>query len=280
MNDKKIRVTLVVDNHTDNGFMPEHGLAMWIEADGQKVLFDTGQGLALEHNAAALGIDLGQTDALILSHGHYDHTGGVDIVLQRAPHAAVYCHSEVVKPRYAVRNGNATAIHMPRSSMAALDKRPRHLLNWAPHPVMISDSMGLTGPVPRITGYEDVGGPFYLDSQGRRPDLLMDDMALWINTSKGIVVCVGCCHSGLVNTLEYVKKLNKNPRISAVIGGFHLVNATDERLSKTIDALKRLAPDSLIACHCTGDIAMEKLAMEPALCVEKGWTGRILEFEI
>lgn len=276
--DNPIQVTILVDNRADGELVPEHGLAMWIEADGRNILFDTGQGQALEPNCRALGIDLGKADTLVLSHGHYDHTGGLDQAVQAAPSVAIYCHSEAVRPRYAVRNGDAAAIHMPRSAMAALDKRPRSLLHWTPAPVMLSKNVGLTGPIPRVTDYEDVGGPFFLDAQGHRPDRLTDDMALWINTDDGVVVCVGCCHSGLVNTLAQVKKLSGCGHIRAVIGGFHLVNAGPERMERTRAALREIDPGILVPCHCTGDLALEALKNDPGLVVNQGHAGKSFVF--
>lgn len=278
MKKDRVRVTVVVDNRVEGSLVPEHGLSLWIEADGRNILFDTGQGLALEHNGQALDIDLEKADTLVLSHGHYDHTGGMDLALQKAPSVEIYCHSEAVRPRYAVRNGDAAAIHMPRSAMAALDKRPRSLLHWTPDPVMISKNVGLTGPIPRLTDYEDVGGPFFLDPQGRRPDLLTDDMALWIATDEGVVVCVGCCHSGMVNTLNHVKALSGCEKIRAVIGGFHLVNAGPERMEKTRAALRKINPGILAPCHCTGDVAMDELKNDRELSVEPCHAGKRFVF--
>lgn len=279
MNNGEIRVTVIVDNRAEENLEPEHGLAMWIEVDGKKILFDTGQGLALEKNSRALGVDLAGTEILVLSHGHFDHTGGVDFVLHEAPDVEVYCHSESVRPRYAVRNGEAASIHMPRPSMAALDKRPGGLLHWITGPVMITENAGLTGPVPRLTDYEDVGGPFFLDTEGNRPDLLTDDMSLFFKTDDGVVVCAGCCHSGIVNTLDHVKKISGCEKIRAVIGGFHLVNASHERMEKTKNALKEIAPDFLAPCHCTGDLAVMDLKSVPELEITDVYAGRSFLFK-
>jgi len=279
MSSDQVRVTLVVDNQAEGDLIPEHGLSMWIETDGKRILFDTGQGMVFENNTRVLGIDVESTDAMVLSHGHFDHTGGVEQVLQRTQAMDVYCHSEVVKPRYSIRNGMSAPIQMPRSCMAALDKLSRQFLHWTPQPMMISENIGITGPIPRLTDYEDVGGPFFLDQEGFRPDSLNDDMALWIQTEKGVVVCVGCCHSGIVNTLEYVKHLSHDHRIRAVIGGFHLVNAGAERMGKTISALNEMGPDLLVPCHCTGDDAFDDIQKGLGDKVVKGHAGKIFLFE-
>lgn len=250
-----IRITVIVDNRAAPGLTAEHGLSLWIEAAGRRILFDTGQGGALEPNASALGIDLAGTDALVLSHGHYDHTGGVPGVLRTVGRVEAYCHPGAVSPHYGFREGTARAIHMPRESVMALEGMPPQRLHWVRRPVSLSEDVGVTGVIPRETPFEDTGGPFYLDPEGRYADPIEDDLALWIRTGGGLVVCVGCCHAGLLNTLRYVQRLNGGMRIRAVIGGFHLLGAGRERLERTFEGLLSLEPDQVIPCHCTGEAA-------------------------
>jgi len=159
----EISIAIVVDNQAVSGFVGEHGLSLWIEADGIRVLFDTGQGVALAPNSRALGIDLGRTDIVVLSHGHYDHTGGIPHVLQKARGARIYCHPGAVHPRYSIRDGAPRPIHMPRPSVTVVNQLPDEQLYWVQAPTQLSENVGITGPVPRNTGYEDTGGPFYLD---------------------------------------------------------------------------------------------------------------------
>lgn len=250
-----IEITILVDNRAAPGLMAEHGLSLWIETGEQRILFDTGQGAALVPNAWALGVDLAEADILVLSHGHYDHVGGIPQVLRRARKLEIYCHPGVVLPRYAIRDGAARAIHMPKDSSSALDRFPLERLHWIQNPVSLPGDVGLTGPVPRESGFEDTGGAFFLDREGRQADPIEDDLALWIRTDEGLVVCVGCCHAGLLNTLNRVQKLNDGMRIRAVIGGLHLLNAGRERLDRTVAALLALDPDLVIPCHCTGEDA-------------------------
>jgi 7,8-dihydropterin-6-yl-methyl-4-(beta-D-ribofuranosyl)aminobenzene 5'-phosphate synthase len=271
-------ITIVVDNHVENGLMEEHGLSLWIATGDRTILFDTGQGKALQPNARSLDVDLRKTDTLVLSHGHYDHTGGIAAVLKLATKADVYCHAGVVQPRYSIRDGRARAIHMPRVSMAAVDELSEERLHWIQEPVMLSNTVGITGPVPRETDFEDSGGPFYLDPGGRRVDMIDDDLALWIQTGEGLVVCVGCCHAGLVNTLRYVTALTGGTTIRAVIGGFHLVNADRRRLDETVRALKVIDPAMIVPCHCTGDEATEFLRRELGGRVHPGAAGMTFRF--
>ena len=127
----------------------------------------------------------------------------------------------------------------------------------------LTDAIGLTGPIPRRTPYEDTGGPFFLDPDLRHPDPIEDDLALWIRTYEGLVVCVGCCHAGLINTLDHIRRLSGVSRIRAVIGGFHLVNADTQRLAQTVNVLADREVDRVVPCHCTGDPAIR--ALENAL---------------
>ena len=269
---------ILVDNRAEEGLEKEHGLSMWIEVDGRKILFDTGAGNKFESNARKLGIDVHTADLLVLSHGHYNHTGGVSSFLQHTHQSHVYCHPSAVLPRYAVRNNSGTSISMPQESMAAIHKLSEKRLHWVQKPVRLGEHIGLTGHIPRKTSFEDTGGPFYLDPAGNRPDPIDDDMALWIRTQKGLVVVTGCCHAGLVNTLDTIFRLNNGMKICALIGGFHLMGATPLRLNLTMQALRAFEIDLLVPCHCTGQAAVELLKNTFELRVSTGAAGKLLQF--
>ncbi len=257
---RSCQFTIIVDNQGAAALATEHGFSLWIEADGRRILFDTGQGAALPENARRLNVTLSDADALVLSHGHYDHTGAVAHVVSVSASLDVYCHPGVARPRYAIRDGAARAIHMPHGAMAAIDNLPSDRLHWASQPMRISEGIGLTGPIARETDFEDPGGPFFLDAEGRRPDAIDDDLALWVQTDAGLVVCVGCAHAGIVNTLRCIHQLTPGEKIRAIIGGFHLVNAGRRRLDETIAALASMDLERLVACHCTGEDAVKALA--------------------
>ncbi len=255
----EVKITILADNLAGEGLVAEHGFALWIETDGRRVLFDTGQGNALAHNARALGIDLGEADALVLSHGHYDHTGGIPRLLFLTRKTEVYFHPGVFQPRYSIRNGVPKPIGMPTGSAEAMEKHPPERLHRIQGPVTLFGRIGISGPIPRETGYEDTGGPFFLDPGGKHADPMDDDLALWILTGDGLVVCAGCCHSGVVNTLNHVRRVNDGQRIRAVIGGFHLGGASGSRIDQTLAALRSVGPDRIVPCHCTGEHAVASL---------------------
>jgi len=272
-----MQVRIIVEDTAEKGWVAEHGLAIWIEAGGKRLLFDTGQGPALEANAAALGLDLGLAEAIVLSHGHYDHTGGLSLVLERATNADVYFGPGIDRVRYAFKAGSAKQAGMPPASREGLDRIPRSRLHEVRRPVFIAGDIGVTGPIPRETSYEDTGGPFYLDPEGRCPDPIDDDLALWIRRDDGLVVFVGCAHAGLVNTLNRIRALNDGLRIRAVIGGFHLGEAGPDRLSQTLAALRTAELDMVVPLHCTGLTAVTALRDAFGERVRLGSAGTILE---
>jgi 7,8-dihydropterin-6-yl-methyl-4-(beta-D-ribofuranosyl)aminobenzene 5'-phosphate synthase len=274
----EVKITILVDNHAGAGLLEEHGLSFWIEAGGKRILFDTGQGKALAQNARTLGVDLGTTDTLVLSHGHYDHTGGIPHVLRLARNPEVYCHPGVVQPRYAIRDGRSRSIQMPSEAMTAIDGLPPRCLHWACDPVLLAEDIGITGQIPRKYDCRESEEPFFLDPEGKRSDPVADDLALWMRKDDGLVVVVGCAHAGLVNTLDYVRQLHDGMKIRAVIGGFHLGGADRDRITRTLDGLRPLLPEMLVPCHCTGDQAVAMLQEAYGDRVAPGAAGMTLLF--
>jgi len=272
-----MRLTILIDNHAEKGNISEHGFSLWIEVGNLRILFDTGQSGAFAANADRLGVDLALADSVVLSHGHYDHSGGIEEAFRRAPGASLYCHPDVTKSRFSVRKGDAKPIGMPAASLAVLEHLPASQVHWVEEAIWLGEEVGITGPIPRIAEFEDTGGPFFLDPEVGRADPIIDDQAVWIPTPLGLVVCTGCAHSGIVNTLNYVRRLNPDEAIRAVIGGFHLSHASDHRLARTIEAIDRLEPAWIIPCHCTGDHVTDLLAAELGPMVLRSAAGMSLE---
>lgn len=255
MDTTDVRLRILVDNIAAPGLLAEHGFSLLVETSGRTILFDTGQGPALPRNAEKMKVDLQKTDLLILSHGHYDHTGGLPTVLHASYHVHVYCHGAAFLPRYSINSGIAKPVKMIPEAMIAIDGLPEERMHWVAKPLKIADNIGITGEIPRTSAFENTGGSFYFDQDGKRTDSIRDDMAIWISTSQGLVICIGCCHAGIINTLNYIRDLTGESKIHTLIGGLHLLNADLERLEKTIAGLRRFDIGQIIPCHCTGDAA-------------------------
>ena len=243
----------MVDDHGSNPALRfEHGLSLLIEHGGRKVLFDTGQtGLVVE-NGGILGLGLEDVSAIVLSHGHYDHCGGLENLLRNAAaDPTVYAHPDVLTEKFSCTPGA-----LPRD----IGIPDRRLLSACLHlssaPVEIFPGLVFLGEIPRQNSFEDTGGPFFLDSEGKVPDPLLDDTGLLMETDTGMVLFCGCAHSGLVNIVTYAAALYGIQRFRAVIGGFHLHNAHPFRLKKTLAAMASYHVEQAAPLHCTGERAV------------------------
>jgi 7,8-dihydropterin-6-yl-methyl-4-(beta-D-ribofuranosyl)aminobenzene 5'-phosphate synthase len=265
---RMIRLLSLVENTAEKrGLLGEHGLAVWIEAGSRRVLFDTGQGLALPRNALELGIDLHHADAVVLSHGHNDHTGGLGGLFSSARKTRAYAHPGIYRRRF-VRDPDGTCREsgIRDADAEAVRKNAAELVEIL-QPTEVMEGLFVTGPVPRLAEYEDTGGAFSLDRDCLQPDPIEDDQALFFESNAGVVVLLGCAHAGVVNTLEYVRSLTGGKPIHAVVGGMHLKNASRERLERTYEEFRRMDISRLHPGHCTGIRAVAELWQQfPGRC--------------
>jgi len=257
---QKISITVLVENSVhERGLKAEHGLAWHIQFGSQHVLFDTGQTNLLVENARRLGIGLDRLDAIVLSHGHYDHTGGLAAVVASSPYPPVFLHPAARKPKFSLSpDGMPRFIGLPETSRAVLEHRQAQIIETRTCTEMVK-GLFVTGEIPRRTSYEDTGGRFFLDERATQPDLLLDDQAVFFDTSSGVVVVLGCAHAGVVNTLDYIQGFNSGRPFRAVLGGLHLLNASPERLAATVEALRQREIPLLVPAHCTGAVAVARL---------------------
>ena len=265
-----IALTILVENTArGTGVLGEHGLAYWLDTGTHKVLFDTGPGVALFHNALRLGIHLSSTDAIVLSHGHADHTGGLEAVLSMAPRAQLFLHPAATHAKFiastAGKGRHISTAFMEKESFRTQGRR----VDARREPCEVVPGVWMTGEIPRTNTFEDTGGPFFLDEALQHPDPLLDDQSLYIKTNAGLLVILGCAHSGVVNTLRHIQKLSGETRIHTIVGGLHLESASPERMDETVAALKAFAPERLGFCHCTGFAATARLWNEfPGRCFQ------------
>jgi len=259
---KNLSVTAVVEN-TAGVFevAGEWGLALWIEADRHRILYDTGQGYTLRPNAKLLGLDLASAHALVISHGHSDHTGGIAALMGAGFRGKTYLHPAALNPKYQKeKTPPHRAKGIPAESREALLARASDLVASA-GPVEIAPGIVATGAIPRTNRYEDVPDPFFLDEDCTQPDPMVDDQALLVETAHGWAVITGCGHSGLINTVHYARQLTGG-RIAAVMGGLHLFRASAERIRATTENLREFEVELIAPCHCTGFDATGALQQE------------------
>ena len=258
-----LRITTLSENTAGLGnFLGEWGLSILVETDGPNILFDTGQSISASHNADILGIDLSQIDKIVLSHGHFDHTGGLRQVLRRiGKEIEIIAHPDMWQAKYATREGEDRYIGIPfqRQELESLGAR----FNLTTESVRLTDNIMTTGEVPMVTDYEEIE-PYLVvkEDAGFKPDKLLDDQALIINTEPGLVVILGCAHHGIINTLYHAQQLTGVKTIDTVLGGCHLMDASEERVWLTIAALKEIGVQRLGVSHCTGLPASAIMAQE------------------
>ena len=259
----KIKATIVSENCVFHlpGAVAEHGLSIFMETDRGNYLLDTGQGKAIVNNALVLGIDLRTIKGIIMSHHHWDHTGGLGPVLDLKGAVDIYAHPDFFKESYSVTGNTARYIGVPY---------PRPLLEAKGATFKFSDEfrqiepgLWLTGEVPRRTDYELGDGKQMIKSgEGYVKDDLQDDQSVVVETEKGLFIILGCCHSGIINTLSYIVEKMGRRHIYAVIGGTHLGPVSDEQREKSIAALKAFDIERLGVSHCTGQKTASLLAGE------------------
>ncbi len=249
-------VVLVENDSIRDDVLTEHGLSFWIEYKGNRILFDTGQSDIILHNAKKLGVDLSSADAVVLSHGHYDHCGGLPAVLKLASKAKIFIHPSALQQRFSQKPTTTRFIGMSEAAIEALNGRD---VVWTKGSTQVLEGVSVTGSIDRVNDFEDVGGNFFLDKDCNIADDVVDDQALFIESDDGIVVLLGCAHSGIINTLDYISKITNNKPIKAVIGGTHLVNASDYRLEKTMEAIARYNLLMISPLHCSGNKAVERI---------------------
>jgi 7,8-dihydropterin-6-yl-methyl-4-(beta-D-ribofuranosyl)aminobenzene 5'-phosphate synthase len=189
----------------------------------------------------------------VLSHGHYDHSGGIQAAWDLSPGARLYLHPDAVKPKYTYdkRVENVRYIGLSAGAIESINTRS-DLVRWNREITEVLPGVFITGEIPRVTEFEKDEAGLYADPDCAVVDPLMDDQALFFTSRDGVVVLLGCAHAGVINTLEHIRKFVGATPIHSVLGGLHLVTATPERVQRTIERLEQMQVKRLGPMHCTG----------------------------
>jgi 7,8-dihydropterin-6-yl-methyl-4-(beta-D-ribofuranosyl)aminobenzene 5'-phosphate synthase len=293
----KVEITALVDNYSDfflpdsesvkrlrvippSGPLAEPGLSFLIKvyagSEEHTILFDSGiSESCLLHNIRMLatsravmlgeiGLDINKVEAVILSHGHFDHFGGLPGFLKEAPKPlSVVLHPEAFVPRR-FQMGPQQFFDMPGLEEGTFSVPGITLKKIEKTSTLASDLILVSGEVERLTDFEKgmPGMEAKIDDQWV-PDPFHDDQGLAVNLrNKGLLVIGGCSHAGIINTVRYLQKTTGVEKIHAVLGGFHLTGDNEKIIGPTIEAMKTINPDHIVPMHCTGWNAIRRFAQE------------------
>ena len=276
---EKIKIYTLVDNTAGYGFQGEWGLSFYIEAQGHKILFDTGMTSLASENARLAKIDLSSIDTLVLSHGHNDHTGGLADFLKYTGDVPVISHPDIWTKKYVQENQNSLDYIGIPVCREELESRGAQF-HLTTKTFEICQSIITTGEVELNNPYEKIDGDLLVKTAGEfYCDPMMDDLSLIIQTDRGLVVITGCAHRGIVNTLQHAQKITGDQRILFAIGGFHLYQASQERLDWTVQTLLSMGIQKVSPCHCTGFHAMAQIYQNMPKQYQPIYAGSVIELE-
>ena len=253
---EKTKITILCENTAgiEMGIIGEHGFSALIEQGDRKILMDTGQGLGLENNSRFLGIDLGQMETIILSHGHYDHTGGLKYLIPSDRAREVYCHPDIFTPKYVIKPGIGEIFIGTGFTREQLESDMKARFHFLKEFTQVSENIFFSGEIPRQTEFEKNDTRLLVKKgQDFIEDPLLDDASILIETESGPVILTGCAHSGIVNIMNHFAEKTGHKKFHAVIGGTHLgFLGSENQLEKTMDAFDRYELDLIAVSHCTG----------------------------
>lgn len=265
-----MKLTVLTENLVNRrGLLAEHGLSVLVEANGRRILFDVGQTDVFLRNARALGISLHELDAVVLSHGHYDHGGGLEYLLREGITAPVYAGEGAGEAKWC-RERDGSLRHIGISLNA-------ETVEAAEFEEIFPDIF-LLGRIPKLADFEGVSPVFAVSRNGKTvQDEMRDEQLLVVREGGKLHVIAGCCHVGIVSSLMHVQKHFLGEPLGMVFAGMHLRSAGKARIHATIEAIGRLNPECLVPVHCTGmpAIAQMKLAFGDRCRLAE--VGKVLE---
>ncbi|MCQ4637760.1 MBL fold metallo-hydrolase [Anaerovorax odorimutans] len=249
-----MRFKFLMENKTEgSGCVAEHGLSIYIEAQGRKLLFDTGASPLFAENAKKMGVDLSQVETLIISHGHYDHTGGVPQFCEINKIAPIYIHQGAFYETYGKKNGKweeqTSGIRWSDHERSQIDPRivRTDQVTW------LSEDIAISGTIPKIPGFEPTETFYRRYEDGScEPDPMDHEQILVIKEPEGLYVFSGCSHRGVVPAIRYAREIFDGERIAVLVAGMHLYSAGKDMRRKVVEQVLKEEMDLVMPVHCTG----------------------------
>lgn len=274
-----MKITTLIENKPDNReeLDYEHGLSIFIEVDGKKVLFDLGQSGNFIDNARKLDIDLKELDYVIISHGHYDHSGGLERLMKEInPNIKLYVGKGFFNKKYSLIEEEYEYIGNPFGEKFLKENNIE--IKYVDEDILsLADDLLIFTNFNRKEEFENTNQTMYLKENGEyKKDLFLDEISIGIKTKKGLVVLVGCSHVGIVNILDTIME-RTGMNIYALIGGTHLVKEDDKKINNIIEYLKENHIKVIGACHCTGKQGETMLSQQLEESFINNKTGDILK---
>ncbi len=254
-----------------NTLLAEHGLSLLVKVhvkgETHSVLLDTGySNVAAPHNMKLLGLNAKEIEAIVMSHGHMDHTGALkEMIGAIGTGVRVILHPAVFLPRFLQLPNGMEVSFPPFPPKEEMELWGGQVVENKDPLLLCDNTILVTGQIPRRTAFEKGFPGACVKCDGKaEPDTFQDDQSLAISLGdRGLVVISGCAHAGIVNSVLYARELTAREKICAVIGGFHLSGtAMEPSIEPTVEAMKKLAPEVIIPMHCTGLNAIWKFSRE------------------
>jgi 7,8-dihydropterin-6-yl-methyl-4-(beta-D-ribofuranosyl)aminobenzene 5'-phosphate synthase len=279
-----MKLTILVDNNTliDRYFYAEPGVSYFIEDEGKRILFDVGYSDVFIRNAQKMNINLLDMDFVVLSHGHLDHTWGLDPLIRLYTEAKIeeidHKKPTLIAHPLTLLTKTLNGLEEIGSTLSE-EKLSQHFqVKLSKEPVWLTERLVFLGEIERKNDFEakkPIGKIITDDLE--EDDYLVDDSVLVYKSSRGLVIITGCSHAGICNIVEYAQEICEGESVIDIVGGLHLLNPPEEQLQGTLDYMKALQPTEVHACHCTD--LNSKIALSKIVNLKEVGVGLTLEYE-